>query len=556
MAWITADHVLDTTTSTGTGAVVVSGTSSNGYRTFSAVMAVNDTCYYSIMHQSLNEWEVGLATYSAANTLTRTTVQSSSNAGAAVTFSAGTKDVFLTVSARQVAATPTWQPVQTASFTAAVGNAYPINTTAGAVTATLPATPLAGQIVQLTDYAGTWATNNATVGRNGSNINGAASNFVASANRESLAFVYIDTTQGWVVYSGVNASTTSAASYSASYLAVAGGGAGGYNTGGGGGGGGVLPGTTSLTTGTLYNLIIGAGGPAGAYTGAIIPGSGTNSSITPNGLSGVALTAIGGAPGGYYASASVNVNDGPSGGSGGGGNSGTGAGNPGGSGVVGQGYAGGAGINNGTSKPSGGGGGAGGVGASYSGNASGSGGVGLVSSILGASAVVTGSISTTTLTVTAVTSGTLYVGAIISGTGVTAGTTIIALGTGTGGTGTYTLSASQTVSSTTISSTSAYYAGGGAGGVAATGPAGIGGLGGGGKGALVAAGATSGAANTGGGGGGDGTQTTTGTSGGSGVIILVVPTANYSGNVTGVVTVTTSGSNTIMRFASSGTYTA
>lgn len=67
------------------------------------------------------------------------------------------------------------------------------------------------------------------------------------------------------------------------------------------------------------------------------------------------------------------------------------------------------------------------------------------------SAVVTGSISTTTLTVSAVTSGTLKVGSVIYGTGVTAGTTITALGTGTGGTGTYTVSASQTVSSTTIS---------------------------------------------------------------------------------------------------------
>jgi hypothetical protein len=68
-------------------------------------------------------------------------------------------------------------------------------------------------------------------------------------------------------------------------------------------------------------------------------------------------------------------------------------------------------------------------------------------------AVVTGSISGTTLTVSAVTNGTLGVGQTISGTGVTSGTTITALGTGTGGTGTYTVSASQTVSSTTITST-------------------------------------------------------------------------------------------------------
>jgi hypothetical protein len=65
-------------------------------------------------------------------------------------------------------------------------------------------------------------------------------------------------------------------------------------------------------------------------------------------------------------------------------------------------------------------------------------------------AVVTGSITTTTLTVTAVTSGTLYVGQTIQGTGITANTMITALGTGTGGAGTYTISTSQTVGSITI----------------------------------------------------------------------------------------------------------
>ncbi len=70
-------------------------------------------------------------------------------------------------------------------------------------------------------------------------------------------------------------------------------------------------------------------------------------------------------------------------------------------------------------------------------------------------AVVTGSIATTVLTVTAVTSGVLAVGQSISGSGVTAGTKITALGTGVGGVGTYTVSASQTASSTTITATSA-----------------------------------------------------------------------------------------------------
>ena len=66
----------------------------------------------------------------------------------------------------------------------------------------------------------------------------------------------------------------------------------------------------------------------------------------------------------------------------------------------------------------------------------------------------TGSIATTTLTVTvAPTEGSIYIGMPITGTGVTAGTTITAFGTGGGLTGTYTVSTSQTVSSTTITGT-------------------------------------------------------------------------------------------------------
>lgn len=67
-----------------------------------------------------------------------------------------------------------------------------------------------------------------------------------------------------------------------------------------------------------------------------------------------------------------------------------------------------------------------------------------------AGATFTGSISGTTLTVTALTGGTIAVGQVISGTGITAGTSITALGTGAGNVGTYTVSASQTVASTTI----------------------------------------------------------------------------------------------------------
>lgn len=75
-------------------------------------------------------------------------------------------------------------------------------------------------------------------------------------------------------------------------------------------------------------------------------------------------------------------------------------------------------------------------------------------SIQNRSITFTGSITTTTLTVTvAPADGSIYIGMPITGTGVTAGTTITAFGTGTGLTGTYTVSTSQTVSSTTITGT-------------------------------------------------------------------------------------------------------
>jgi hypothetical protein len=64
--------------------------------------------------------------------------------------------------------------------------------------------------------------------------------------------------------------------------------------------------------------------------------------------------------------------------------------------------------------------------------------------------VFTGSISTTTLTVSSVTSGTIYIGMTIEGTGVATKTVVTAYGTGTGGAGTYTVSASQTISSITM----------------------------------------------------------------------------------------------------------
>lgn len=87
-----ADRVRDTTTTTGTGTITLSGTSPTGYQTFSAVGNGNTT-YYTINAGS--QWEVGIGTYSGAGpTLSRDTVLASSNSGSLVDFAAGTKDVF------------------------------------------------------------------------------------------------------------------------------------------------------------------------------------------------------------------------------------------------------------------------------------------------------------------------------------------------------------------------------------------------------------------------------------------------------------------------------
>ena len=95
MALVLADRVKETTTTTGTGTVTLLG-ASTGYQSFSVVGNANTT-YYTIAGQTGSEWEVGIGTYTLAGTLlARTTVLASSNAGSAVNFSAGTKDVFVT----------------------------------------------------------------------------------------------------------------------------------------------------------------------------------------------------------------------------------------------------------------------------------------------------------------------------------------------------------------------------------------------------------------------------------------------------------------------------
>ena len=251
---------------------------------------------------------------------------------------------------------------KTSTFTAVSGDGFFANTSGGAFTMNLPSGS-AGSIVSVADYAGTWQTNALTVAPNGSDkIGSVNASVVLNTQGQSVTFVFVDSTQGWLVtddglqsradtrvfisatggtiatvdtnfkthtFTGpgtfaVTAVGIPAVGSKVSYTVVAGGGGGGNNYGGGGGGGGFREGKQacgSYTASPLaatpcsglavsvqsYPIIIGAGGVGG--TGPSRAGGtgtvSTFSSITSAGGGGGAGN--GEAPGGL------------SGGSGGGG---------------------------------------------------------------------------------------------------------------------------------------------------------------------------------------------------------------------------------------------
>jgi len=244
----------------------------------------------------------------------------------------------------------TWDTTaKTAGFTAVSGNGYFVNTTSGAITVTLPAGS-AGDVVALADYAATWQTNNVTVAPNGSDkIGGANVNATLDIEGQSVTFVYVDSTQGWVnvidstsnvrgqsFITATGGTITTSGDYkihtftspgtftvtcagsptgsdSVDYLVVAGGGGGGESTGpnqrgaGGGGAGGYREssgaasgcytasplgaGVSALpVTVTGYPITVGGGGAGGSGTNKGSNGSNSIfSSITSTGGGGGAL---------------------------------------------------------------------------------------------------------------------------------------------------------------------------------------------------------------------------------------------------------------------------
>jgi hypothetical protein len=97
MALVLADRVKETTTTAGTGTITLAG-AATGFQSF-AVVGNGNTTFYTIASQTGNEWEVGVGTYTSSGTLLARTTVLSNSAGtqpSALSFSAGTKDVFVT----------------------------------------------------------------------------------------------------------------------------------------------------------------------------------------------------------------------------------------------------------------------------------------------------------------------------------------------------------------------------------------------------------------------------------------------------------------------------
>jgi len=250
---------------------------------------------------------------------------------------------------------------KTSPFTGVSGKGYFVNTTCGAVTVTLPATPSAGDIISIKDYARTAATNNISFCRNGSKMDGDCASSGITTDGESTTLIYVDGTKGWTsildnttnqygaqYITATGGTITTCGDYkihtftsdgcfavscagnpggsdSVDYIVVAGGAGAGSDSGGGGGAGGYREGynpgsytasplaTTALpVSATTYPITVGAGGSGGSGGG----GCGSKGTNGSNSVFSTITSAGGGGGGTHPAGAGPGGNTGGSGGGG------------------------------------------------------------------------------------------------------------------------------------------------------------------------------------------------------------------------------------------------
>jgi hypothetical protein len=187
----------------------------------------------------------------------------------------------------------TYTTVKTSNYTAAVNDGVQTDTSGGSFTVTLPATPAVGAQVIVTDSGGSWATNNLTIGRNGSTIEGSASDLVCNISSVSVQLVYSGTT--WDVFAQVGGAGGSGITQ------VTGGGTGVATITGYIKGSGTSPftGSATIPVGDLSGTLPAANGGTGlsspGTSGNILTSDGTgwvSSAPAPSGISQAKVTAI------------------------------------------------------------------------------------------------------------------------------------------------------------------------------------------------------------------------------------------------------------------------
>jgi len=99
----------------------------------------------------------------------------------------------------EVSGGTSWQSVKTSNTTMVAGEGYFVDTSSSAITMTLPSSATRGDEISIIDYAGTFDTNNLTVGRTSQKLQGSAADLTVSTERAGFTLVYVDSTQGWLL---------------------------------------------------------------------------------------------------------------------------------------------------------------------------------------------------------------------------------------------------------------------------------------------------------------------------------------------------------------------